>query len=209
MFDFKKNILLLLSLMAMSSHLHANQSADPYVFVEQVATALFHRINTDQGQIQENPDQLKIIVEQELLPHIDHGYSALLVLGNNTKTQPKDKVVEFIEAFKVHLITTYALSLGYYQNQLVVFEPAKPYVGKKIVSIKAIIKETDRGDIDVVFKVRKNKAGQWKVFDMVAEGISLIRSKRAEFTPVIKRQGIDAVIQVMKVKGARSLKEKV
>ncbi len=48
--------------------------------------------------------------------------------------------------------------------------------------------------IDLVFKMRQNKkTGQWKAFDMVVEGISLLSSKQAELGKRISKQGVEQV----------------
>lgn len=197
--------LMFVSLLAVIIRVDAGQTCDPYLFVKEVASNTFNRIKKAQDRIKQDSNELKNIVEQELLPHVDHNYSALFLLGNNVKTLPREKVEEFTEVFKHYLLATYALSLGYYNNQLVEFEPPKPYKGKKSVSIKAIIKEPGRKDINVIFQVRQNKAGQWKAIDMTAEGISLIQTKRAEFNPMIRQKGIDSVIALMKEKSNKSL----
>lgn len=203
-----KPAFVLLSLLMISLGIKAQATNDPYVFVKQVATATFDRMKKDQVLIHENRNILKSIIEQELLPHIDHRYSALFVLGTNAKSLPKEKVDEFSEVFKQYLLSTYAVSLGYYKNQLVEFEPSKPYEGKKTVSIKAFIKEPGKQDIDVVFQVRLNKSGEWKAYDMIAEGVSVIQTKRSEFTPLIRQKGVDAVITLMKEKSDKPLKTK-
>lgn len=206
MFNVSVKISLFFSILLCSVNIQAGQSADPYVFISEVASATFERMKRDQSLIQQNRDELKTIVEQELLPHIDHAYSALFVLGTNAKDLPKEKIVEFIQVFRRYLVFTYASSLSYYKNQLVEFEPTKPYAGKKTVSIKAIIKEPGKENIDVIFQVRQNKEGEWKAYDMTAEGISLIQTKRAEFTPMIRQKGIDAVIALMNEKSEKPLK---
>ena len=53
-------------------------------------------------------------------------------------------------------------------------------------------------DINVIFKLRQNnKTGEWKAFDMVAEGISLLSSKQSELGGMIRDKGIDAVSQML------------
>ena len=53
-------------------------------------------------------------------------------------------------------------------------------------------------DINVIFKLRQNsKTGEWKAFDMVAEGISLLSAKQTELGGLIRQQGIDAVSQML------------
>jgi phospholipid transport system substrate-binding protein len=214
MFLFKRGfymrslLVIVLGLLAVTASVDANHPSDPYKFVKEVASATFSRMKKDQALINENRNELKIIVEHELMPHVDHNYSALFVLGNNVKTLPKDKIEEFAEVFKDYLMATYAISLGYYNNQMVEFEPTKPYDGKKLVSIKALIKEVGRKNINVIFQVRQNKMGQWKAIDMTAEGVSVIQTKRAEFTPMIRQKGIDSVIALMKEKSDKPLENK-
>ena len=97
-------------------------------------------------------------------------------------------------------------SLSSYTNQVVEFEPSRPIESKKIVSVKALIKESGKPDINITFQVRRNKENQWKAFDLVAEGISMVQSKRAEFAPMIRQKGIDSVIEFMQEKSAKQSK---
>ena len=56
------------------------------------------------------------------------------------------------------------------------------------------IVELNKPTIDVIFKMRKNKqTGEWKAFDMIVEGISLLSSKEAELSNKIAKQGIEQV----------------
>ncbi|WP_186728066.1 ABC transporter substrate-binding protein, partial [Vibrio sp. T20] len=48
-----------------------------------------------------------------------------------------------------------------------------------------------RPNIKLEFKLRKDKkSGEWKAFDMVAEGISLLSSKQSEWNTKIRQEGI-------------------
>lgn len=182
------------------------QSDDPYMFVKEVASATFAKMKQDQALIKGDPDALKRIVEQQLMPHVDHVYAALSVLGTTAKDIPREKLELFFEQFRLYLLTTYTLSLSNYTDQIVTFEPSKPIEAKKIVTVKALIKEAGKPDISISFQVRRNKEGQWKAFDLVAEGISMVQSKRAEFAPMIRHKGIDSVIDFMREKSTKRAK---
>ena len=58
-------------------------SQDPYKMVEQVGNRTFERIKMAQNDIAANPEILRDIMEQELLPYIDYQYSAFKVLGKH------------------------------------------------------------------------------------------------------------------------------
>jgi phospholipid transport system substrate-binding protein len=198
-----KSIKRVILILTISFNASGMQSDDPYVFVKEVASATFAKIKQDQTLVKNDPQALRNIVEQQLMPHVDHVYAALSVLGTQAKDIPRDKLDLFFEQFKFYLLTTYSNSLSSYTNQLVEFEPSRPTENKKTVSVKALIKEAGRPEIKITFQVRRNNENQWKAFDLVAEGINMVKSKRAEFAPMIRQKGIDSVIDFMREKSAK------
>ena len=197
-----KSITFAILIMTLSFVASGKPSDDPYIFVKDVASATFAKMKKDQKLIASDPEALGKIVEQQLLPHVDHVYAALSVLGMQAKDIPREKLDLYFEQFRIYLLTTYSNVLSSYTDQIVEFEPSRPTDGKKTVSVKAVIKEAGKPEISITFKVRRNKEGQWKAFDLVAEGISMVQSKRAEFAPIVRQQGIDSVIDFMREKSA-------
>lgn len=62
----------------------------------------------------------------------------------------------------------------------------------------------------MAFQVRKDsRTNEWKAYDMVAEGISLLDSKRSEFEPILRQEGIDAVLKLMREKIEQPVGEQV
>jgi len=49
--------------------------------------------------------------------------------------------------------------------------------------------------VAVAYSVRKNEAGTWKVWDVVIEGISYVKSFREQFGLEIEQKGLDALLQ--------------
>jgi phospholipid transport system substrate-binding protein len=196
------SVLLAISLLGVSAMSSAEDTQDPYAMIQNVANTTFTRIKSEQGEIQKNPEILRTILEQEMLPYVDYKFAALKVLGKYFKSVPKEKVPEFIQVFREYLITTYALALGYYNNQDVEFEPTRDLEDdSKTVTVRALVKEKGRPDIKLAFKVRKNsQTDEWKAYDMVAEGISMLSSKQSEFEAILRQQGIQAVIDLMQEK---------
>jgi len=45
-----------------------------------------------------------------------------------------------------------------------------------------------------------NKTGDWKVFDVSVDGVSLVKTYRSSFTSIIKDGGIDKLIETLAVK---------
>jgi len=188
----------LLSLSFLSVHAQASNSAEhessPYVVLKEVGNNLFTRIAANQKEIKKFPLLMRDIVEEELMPSIDYRYASYKILGKHLKKTTKTQRAEFSEAMRRYLVRTYASALTKYNNQQVIFEADKPTKGKKIVSVKTQIVDLNAPTIDVIFKMRQNKkTGQWKAFDMVIEGISLLSSKQAELSKKIAKQGVEQV----------------
>lgn len=161
--------------------------------LESVGNKLFSRIAENQQGIKKFPALMQDIVDQELMPSIDYRYAAYRILGKNLPHTTKERAL-FARSMRNYLARTYAMALMQYKKQEVIYGPEKSVKGKKIVAIKTQIVEVNKPTINVDFKMRKNKkTGEWKVFDMVVEGISLLSSKKAELNKRIAKQGVDKV----------------
>lgn len=185
---------------------NAQAQENPYELLQTVASKTFDIIKQRQPEIRENPEVLKEIVEKELVPYVDYRFAGAKVLGKYFKEIAKDRELMgmYFEEFRKYLIATYAVALSQYDDQEVLFEPAKDFDGKKDVTVRALIKDDDRPDIKIAFKVRKSsRTNEWKAYDMVAEGISMLSSKSTEFESVLRQDGVEKVIEIM-----RSVNEK-
>lgn len=189
----------LTSLLLFSSSTIFAQDANPYIMLEEVATKTFNRIKVERQDIEADPELLRTVMEEELLPYIDYNFSALKVLGKHYKKVPREQIPEYIGVFRSYLITTYALAMAYYNGQEVEFQPVRDVTNEKTVTVRAIVKEPGRPDINLAFKLRKNKrTNEWKAYDMVAEGISLLSSKQSEFESILRKDGLEKVMDMMK-----------
>lgn len=199
-----RKLVMVLAILMVSFTLPAQEN--PYQILQDVAGKTFERIKAEQGAIKQNPEVLKTIVEEELLPYVDYKFAGAKVLGKHFKSVPRDKIPVFFEEFRKYLIATYAGALALYEDQEVQFEPEKKFAGKKAVTVRAVIKDDGRPDIKIAFKVRKSsKTKQWRAYDMVAEGISMLSSKRSEFEAVLRQDGIDKVIAIMQEKNNQKI----
>lgn len=194
------------ALICLSVSAYAKPS-EPYQLLEEVANKTFIQIKNDQARIKQNPDTLRAIIEKELMPYVYFKYSALKVLSKNYRSVPKERMPEYIEVFREYLVTSFAVALSYYTDQEVVFEPRRDVGSDKEINIKALIKDEGAPDINLAFRLRIDpEDNDWKVYDIVAEGISLIASKESEFAPIIRANGIQAVIELMKSSNSESIK---
>lgn len=171
-------------------------TSNPYQMMKAVAEKSFDRLKNEQEKVHQDPQYLKVIVEEELMPYVNEQYAALKLLGPNLKGAKREDVAEFVKAFRAYLVTNYAQVLTQYSNQTIEFGPEMPLEGdRRITSVKVEIVDTPRPNIKLDFKLRQEKSGEWKAFDMIAEGVSLLSSKQSEWSGKIRQQGILTVAQ--------------
>ena len=179
---------------------------NPYEMIEAVAKMTFKRFSDESQKIKDDPNVLKDIVREELMPYINYKYAAYKVIGSQLKKTTAEERNAFVPVFREYLITSYAQVFTLYDNQEVQFFPGYELGDKKIVAVNTRVLMPGRDDIDIAFKVRKNrKTNEWKAFDMVAEGVSLLDSKQAELGSIIRQKGLPHVTKLLKVKSQRDI----
>jgi phospholipid transport system substrate-binding protein len=179
---------------------------DPYQMIRTVADITFKRFANEQSSIQANPNLLKNIVREELMPYINYQYAAFKVIGKNFKATNKADRALFVPVFRDYLVTSYAQVFTLYNNQEVTFLPAKDFSEEKVVAVKINVMESGRPPINISFRVRKSsKTKEWKAYDLVAEGVSLLDSKQAELSSLIRQKGLPHVTNMLKEKANKNI----
>lgn len=173
----------------------ATPSVSPYQVIEVTGNNLFNRIANNQEALSKFPELMREIVEEELMPSVDYQYAAFKILGKHLRNTTADQRLKFITAMRAYLVRTYANALNQYQNQKVLFEPEAPLkANAKSASVDVKIVDTGKPDIKLTFQMRKDsRSGEWRAYDMIVEGISLISTKQSEFNRKIAELGLDQV----------------
>ena len=167
----------------------------PYVLMQQASDKLFADIKNNQKKKKKDPNYLRTIVRNDLLPYVQVNYAGSLVLGSHFKSTTPEQREKFFKAFSDFIEQAYAQVLTAYTDQNIQIEPAKEVGDKNLVSIRVnIMQNGGQAPIKLDFKWRKNsKTGEWQAYDMVAEGVSMVVTKQNEWSGILRQQGIEAL----------------
>ena len=167
----------------------------PYVLMQQASDKLFADIKNNQAKIKKDPNYLRTIVRNDLLPYVQVNYAGSLVLGSHFKSTTPEQREKFFKAFSDFIEQAYAQVLTAYTDQNIQIEPAKEVGDKNLVSIRVnFMQNGGQAPIKLDFKWRKNsKTGEWQAYDMVAEGVSMVVTKQNEWSGILRQQGIEAL----------------
>ena len=177
----------------------ADQS-NPYKMMNEAAEKTFTRLKNEQPKIKQDPNYLRQIVRQELLPYVQIKYAGALVLGRYYREATPAQRDAYFAAFGDYLAQAYGQALALYHGQTYQIQPEQPIGDANIVAIRVtIIDPNGRPPVRLDFQWRKNsQTGHWQAYDMIAEGISMITTKQNEWSDLLRTKGIDGLTAQLK-----------
>nr|WP_275442807.1 ABC transporter substrate-binding protein [Pseudoalteromonas sp. OOF1S-7] len=175
-------------------------SKPPLELANEVGETLFADIRQINQDGNASPVEMRKLVKTHLMSHIDIRFVSYKLLGKHIKGLTKPQALAFISAVEHYLEVSYASALMQYKGQQVTFEALPTDKNSKYATVKAVVKQPSGPDIDIHFKFRKSTKGQWRVYDLVAEGISLLSAKQKEISVRISEVGLTQVTAELKAK---------
>lgn len=174
---------------------NAADASNPYKEMQIAANKVFTRLKDEQPKIRQDPNYLRTIVKQELLPYVQIKYAGALVLGRYYRDTTPAQRDAYMPAFEAYLEQAYGQALAMYNGQSYTISPEQPLDGKDNIAIRITINDPNgRPPIRLDFQWRKNsKTGEWQAYDMIAEGISMITTKQNEWAETLRRDGVDGL----------------
>jgi phospholipid transport system substrate-binding protein len=174
----------------------AAQSAaqdSPSQVIETAANGLLQALNADREMYRKNPSKVQALVDQYILPHVDTGFAAQLVLGKYWRKATPQQRDRFVNAFYHSMLNNYGTAIvEFTSNTLKVF-PTKVSPGSQNATVRTEMARTSGPPVNVNYYMHMTPQG-WKAWDVVIDGVSYVMSYRQDFGSQIDQQGIDAVI---------------
>jgi len=173
---------------------HADDNQSPAELVKQKATATLDAVASQREELRKHPKELYSLVEDKLLPVFDFDFTARLVLGRHWRDASSEQQEAFRKAFVDFLIHNYANGLLKYQNNKIDFEPVRGSADPRHTIVQTKVYLDDGTAVPVDYVLHRTKQGDWKIFDVVIEGISYVNNYRQQFGAEVDQKGLDELI---------------
>ena len=164
----------------------------PDQLVKKTADDVIEVIKNDKDIQAGNQQKIFALAEEKILPNFDFEKVSRLVLGKNWTNATPEQKTAFQAEFKTLLLRTYATALSKYKNQSIEYKPFRMEAGAESATVKTAIQQPGGDPISVDYGLSK-KADDWKVFDIVIEGVSLVTNYRRQFAQEIRQNGLDSL----------------
>ena len=133
----------------------------------------------------------RIAMQKAIDERFNYSQMVRRSLGKTYDSLSDQKKQNFIKLFKGLLENSYASKLESYRDEKINF--LDEVVKGKYALVKTNIVRSNN-TIRVDYKLILGN-GQWKVYDFVIEGVSMIRNYKAQFTKIIRRDSYEVLVE--------------
>ena len=134
-------------------------------------------------------------LEPVILDVFDVAYMTRMAVGPSWAATPQPKQQQVAEAFGRYITATWADRFDSYSGEKLEVTGTQPYAAGALVHTRIVKSNGEPVAID--YLMRRN-GDAWQIADIYLTGtISELATRRAEFSSVLRSQGIDALIAVL------------
>jgi len=129
-------------------------------------------------------------------PVVAFDYIAKVVMGDYFKRASAEQQEKFASLFKTGLLSTYAKGIATYaDSDIRIVPPSEPVGDKRRVTVEQDVSHEGENH-KLSYTMQKNRSGEWKLTNLVLNGVNLGRSFSSQFTQLASRHNgdIDKVI---------------
>lgn len=140
-----------------------------------------------------DPGQLRAFLEQRIVPYFDFNRMAFWAAGPLNRYLSPEQSGALTALLKERFLQTMAEQLsGYKQSRIQYLRPrGNPRQGDVTLGVRVF--GADSYPVQLDFKLYRGNRG-WKVYDVVANGVSAVSHYRNEFSQLVNRYGVDGFL---------------
>ena len=174
----------------------------PEALVKQVAGDVLVATRKDKDKAVEANDKRDRLAhaEEKILPHVDFAEATRLAASAAWGRASPVQQVQLVSAFRAMLVRTYSNTIDAYRDQTMRVLPAKTVLRRKEAVVHSEYVRPGEAPVGVEYAMRKS-AGEWKIYDIAVEGVSLVLTYRPLFDHVTRTEGVDGLVRRLRENG--------
>ena len=166
-------------------------------YVEKIHEDIVFVVRAKQGIYEENPEEFIKAISLALQPLVDFKRISRNVMGRHYKDANKEQIEKFNKVFKASLLDTYSKTLAEFKDEEILVSSnvkKSPKGNREKVSLQIV---TSTKIYPAVYDMYLNKQGQWKLINIVINGVNLGLTFRNQFYSLMEKEGnnVDLVIK--------------
>ncbi len=122
-------------------------------------------------------------------------------VGKSWGEMTKQQQETFVDKFSRYSIATYVNRFDGFGGESFKTVSEQPLPRGRVL-VKALLESPEYGVVNFDYILDQDNAKQWKIINIMADGVSDLALKRAHYTDIIKKKGVDALIDELITKTA-------
>ena len=167
---------------------------------EEIRTAIDKSVQIlKSAKLDSSKDRAKVIdqLREIVYTRFDFEEMAKRSLGSHWRRLNPQQQKEFVTVFTELLETTYADKIDLYEGQQV--EYVGETIDKNYAEVNTRVIGKNRENYSVDYRLHE-MGGKWRIYDVVAENISLVNNYRSQFNRVVVNSSVEELIKRIKQK---------
>jgi len=119
-------------------------------------------------------------------------------LGREWRKMKPAQQEEFVKLFKELLQGVYADRLLAYSDQKIIFDK-ETMLKKGRAEVQSFLQTSDGKKIPLFYRLT-DKSGSWKVYDVIIEGVSMVKNYRTQFREILAKDSPEKLLQILRDK---------
>jgi len=149
--------------------------------------------------IKQTSDRQKLLqlAQEKVVPHFNFARMTQLAVGKSWQQANPEQRESLAREFRELLVRTYVNALSAGANVTLKFLPPRSSGNADEAVVRTQALQPGRAPIAIDYRMEKLASGEWKVFDVTVDHISLVTNYRDTFNTTIASSGVDGLIQML------------
>ena len=182
-------------------------AVSPQEQVAQTTDRIIKALKAEQGAIEKDITRLYAIVDEIVLSQFDFQRMSSWVLGKYWRKASPGEREQFAREFRTLLVRTYARALNDNVDREIEMLPLRSKKGAKEVTVRTEVQMDAGFPIPINYRMYRTKTGEWKVFDVSVDGVSLVTNYRSAFGKEIRKGGLPKLIASLSERNQQAMRE--
>lgn len=194
--SFQWVLVAVLGLWASAAMAEAAEGTTPHEVVQSVTDSVMSVIKNSENLLKDNPEEYFTKVRESLESTVSFAFIARNVMASHWNQASEAQREQFAETFTRSMVETLGKGLANYSDlKITTLSPEGDISAQKRVEVIQEVAAAD-GTTRIAYTMAQNKSGEWKLINVVLNGVNLGKSFRDQFAQAMKQNDgdIDKVI---------------
>jgi phospholipid transport system substrate-binding protein len=178
----------------------AAQETEPEALVRNVTEDVLSVLRQDKALQAGDRQRAMKLIEEKVAPHFDFQRMTGLAVGKSWREADEAQRQTLAGEFRSLLTRTYANALTAYRDQTVSFKPGTG--GGDEATVRSQINKPGAKPIQLDYQLART-GGQWKVYDIAIDNVSLVTNYRGSFQTELSKGGIAGLTKALQEQNRR------